>query len=54
LSLVSLSDDAQTLYLKIGIEKPTSEGGRIEYYLASLRLADKKIELLSQLKNIRF
>lgn len=54
LSLVSLSDDAQTLYLKIGIEKPTSEGGRIEYYVASLRLADKKIELLSQLKNIRF
>ncbi len=54
LSLVSLSDDAQMLYLKIGIEKPVSEGGCIEYYLATLHLADKKIELLTQLRDVRF
>ncbi|MGA2359283.1 MAG: Clp protease N-terminal domain-containing protein [Terriglobales bacterium] len=54
LTLVSLSDDAQTLYLKVGIEKPVSGGGVAEYYLASLALLDKKLELLSQLKDIRF
>jgi hypothetical protein len=53
-SLVSLSDDAQTLYLKVGIEKPASGGGVVEYYLASLALLDKKLELLSRLKDIRF
>ena len=54
LTLVSLSDDGQTLYLKIGIEKPVSGGGSVEYYLASLGIADKKLELLSHLKDIRF
>lgn len=53
LSLVSLSDDAQTLYLKVGIEKSVSGGGVVEYYLASLALLDKKLELLSRLKDIR-
>jgi Clp amino terminal domain, pathogenicity island component len=54
LTLVSLSDDAQILYLKVGIEKPPSRGGVVEYYLASLSLINKKLELLSQLKDIRF
>jgi ClpA/ClpB-like protein len=54
LSLVSLSDDAQTLYLKVGIEKSVSGGGVVEYYLASLAMLDKKLELLSRLKDIRF
>ena len=54
LTLVSLSDDARTLYLKIGIEKPVSGAGVVEYYLASLGLPDKKLELLTQLKDIRF
>jgi len=54
LALVSLSDDARTLYLKVGIEKPVSGGGLVEYYLASLTLLDKQLELLSQLKDIRF
>jgi hypothetical protein len=54
LTLVSLSDDAQTLYLKVGIEKQVSGGGVVEYYLASLALLDRKLELLSQLKDIRF
>lgn len=54
LTPVSLSDDAQKVYLKIGIEKPASGGGVVEYYLASLAVSDKKLELLSQLKDIRF
>lgn len=54
LTLVSLSDDAQTLYLKVGIERPGSGSGAVEYYLASLALLDKKLKLLSQLKDIRF
>ncbi|MFZ0797703.1 MAG: Clp protease N-terminal domain-containing protein [Terriglobales bacterium] len=53
-TLVSLSDDGQTLYVKVGIEKPVSGGGVVEYHLASLALLDKKMELLSQLKDIRF
>ncbi|MGA7685193.1 MAG: hypothetical protein WCC32_07230 [Terriglobales bacterium] len=54
LTLVSFSDDGQTLYLKIGIQKPVSGGGIVEYYLASLGIADGKLELLSHLKDIRF
>ena len=53
-TLVSLSDDGQTLYLKVGIEKPVSGGGVVEYYLASLSVLDKKLELLSRLNDIRF
>ncbi len=54
LTLVSLSDDGQTLYLKVGIEKPVSGAGVVEYYLASLGLPEKKPQLLSRLKDIRF
>lgn len=54
LTLVSLSDDGQTLYVKVGIEKPVSGGGVVQYYLASLALADNRVELLSHLKDIRF
>ncbi len=55
LTLVSLSDDGQTLYLKIGIEKVVSVNlAIVQYYLASLGIADKKLELLSHLKDIRF
>ena len=54
LALVSLSDDGQTLHMKVGIEKPVSGGGVVEYYLASFALLDKKLELLSQLKDVRF
>jgi hypothetical protein len=53
LTLVSLSDDGQTLYLKIGMQ-PASRAGGVDYYLASLSLADKKLQLLSRLKDIRF
>ncbi len=54
LTLVSLSDDAQTLYLKVGIEKPASGSGIVEYYLASLALFDNNLELLSQMQDVRF
>jgi len=54
LTLVSLSDDGQTLHVKVGIEKPVSGSGVVQYYLASLGLADNKLELLSHLKDIRF
>jgi hypothetical protein len=54
LTLVSLSDDGQTLYLKIGIQTPASGGGVVQYHLASVGIADKKLELLSHLKDIRF
>jgi hypothetical protein len=54
LTLVSLSDDAETLFLKVGVEKPASGGGVVAYYLASLSLLDKKLAVLSQLKDIRF
>lgn len=54
LTLVSLSDDGQTLYMKVGIERPVSGRGVVDYYLANLALFDKKLELLSQLKDIRF
>jgi hypothetical protein len=54
MTLVSLADDAQALYLKVGIEKPASGSGIVEYYLARLALLDNKLELLSQLQDIRF
>lgn len=54
LTLVSLSDDGKTLYVKIGLEKPVSGGRIVEYYLASVALADNKPDLLSPLKDIRF
>jgi hypothetical protein len=53
LTLVSLSDDGQTLHLKVGMQ-PISGGGIVDYYLASFGLADKKLQLLSRLKDIRF
>ena len=54
LTLVSLSDDGETLNLKIGLEKPAPGGGVVDYYLASVNLANKKLQLLSRLKDIRF
>jgi Clp amino terminal domain, pathogenicity island component len=52
LSLVSLSDDGQILYLKVGMQPDT--GGVVDYYLASLGFANKKLQLLSRLKDIHF
>ena len=47
--LVSLSDDGRTLYVKVGIEKAVPTGAVVHYYLASLELAQNKLELLSPL-----
>ena len=44
----------QTLYANIGIEKAVPNGAVVHYYLARLELADKKLELLCHLKDIRF
>jgi ClpA/ClpB-like protein len=54
-TLISLSDDGQTLYVNVAIEKAIS-GGRsvVHYHLASLNLADKGLKILSQLNDIRF
>jgi len=53
-TLISLSDDGQTLYVNVGIEKAVPGSAVVDYYLASLDLAENKLELLSPLKDIRF
>lgn len=52
--LVSLSEDAQTLYINIGVEKIVSGGGIVHYYLAKVDLPDQEVTLLSRLLDIRF
>jgi len=52
--LVSLSEDARTLYINIGVEKIVSGGGIIHYYLAKVDLPDQIVTLLSRLLDIRF
>lgn len=52
--LIFLSDDGQKLYMNVGVEKAVSGGTVAHYYLASANLADKKLDLLSPLKDIRF
>ena len=54
LDLVSLSEDARTLYVNIGIEKIVSRGGIVHYYLARVDLPDQEITLMSRLQDIRF
>jgi hypothetical protein len=52
--LLSLSEDAGTVYVNIGIEKVVSGGGVVHYYLAKVDLADQEVKLLSRLMDIRF
>jgi hypothetical protein len=52
--LVSLSEDARTLYIKIGVEKIVSGGGLVHYYSAKVDLPDQEVILLSRLLDIRF
>jgi hypothetical protein len=54
LELVSLSEDAQKLYVNVGIEKVGSGGMVVDYYLARVDLADQQLELVCPLKDIRF
>lgn len=55
LELVLLSDDARTLHVNVGIDKQLPGGSSVaEYHLASLDLVEKKLELLSPLKDVLF
>jgi ClpA/ClpB-like protein len=51
--LISLSEDAQTLCVSIGVEKSVS-GGIMHYYLAKVELRDQEVSLLSRLLDTRF
>ncbi len=52
--LISLSEDASTLYVNIGIEKEVSGGAIVNYYLAKINLPNQELELLSPLKDIKY
>jgi hypothetical protein len=52
--LVSLSEDARTVYVNIGIEKAVSGGGVVHYHLGKVDLADQEVRLLSRLMDTRF
>jgi ClpA/ClpB-like protein len=52
--LVSVSEDAQALYVNIGVEKVVSGGGIVHYYLAKVDLPDQQVTLLSPLLDTRF
>ena len=52
--LVSLSEDARTVYVNIGIEKVVSGRGVVHYHLAIVDLADQEVRLLSRLMDTRF
>jgi hypothetical protein len=52
--LVSLSEDAQTVCVKIGVEKVVSGGGIIHYYVANVDLRDQQVSLLSRLLDTHF
>lgn len=54
LELVSLSEDARTLYVNVGVEKIVSGGGIVHYYLAKVDLPAQELTLLSRLQDIRF
>ena len=47
---MSLSEDAQKLYVNVGIEKVGSGGMVVDYYLARVDLADQQLELVCPLK----
>jgi hypothetical protein len=53
-ALISLSDDGRTLFVNVGIEKAVPNGAIVHYYLASLDLEHKTLELLSLLKDNRY
>ena len=53
-TLISLSDDGQTLYVNVAIEEAVPGEGVVHYHLASVNLADNSLKLLSHFKDIRF
>ena len=52
--LISMSEDARTLYVNVGIEKEVTGGAVVNYFLATIDLQDQQLELLSPLKDIRY
>lgn len=52
--LVLLSEDAENLYVNVGVEKEVPNGGVVHYSFARVGLNDAKLELLAPLKDIRF
>lgn len=55
IELFFLSEDARKLHVNVGIDKQVAGGGSVaEYHLASLDLVEKKLELLSPLKDVLF
>jgi hypothetical protein len=52
--LISLSDDGETLFATVGVEKPFSSGGVVQYFFGSIALTAGKVSLLAPLKDIRF
>jgi hypothetical protein len=52
--LVSLSEDAQTVCVNIGVEKTVSGGVIMHYYLAKVDLRDQEVSLLSRLLDTAF
>jgi len=52
--ILSLSEDAQTLYVNVGVERIVSGGSIVQYYLAKVDLSDQQATLLSRLQDIRF
>jgi hypothetical protein len=54
LELISLSDDGRKIYVNAGIERAVPGGAQAHYYLACLDVAEKSLQLLSPLKDLRF
>jgi hypothetical protein len=52
--LISLSEDALTLLVNIGVERVVSGGGVMHYYLAKVELRDQQVSLLARLLDTRF
>jgi hypothetical protein len=52
--LVSLSEDARTLHVNIGVGKTVSGGSIVHYYLAKVELPDQQVTLLSRLLDTRY
>jgi hypothetical protein len=52
--LVSLSEDAGTVCVRIGIEKEVTGGRVVHYYLAEIGFSDQEVKLLSRLLDARF
>lgn len=52
--LIGLSEDAGTVYVKIGMERVVSGGGVLHYYLAKVDFADQEVKVLSRLMDTYF